>query len=54
MATRVLVKEGRAIGAVGFDVRNGDYIIIQAKAVMLCTGAWAIPMSNNHSLFIKN
>ena len=26
MATRVLVKEGRAVGAVGFDVRNGDYI----------------------------
>ncbi|QFS49938.1 fumarate reductase/succinate dehydrogenase flavoprotein subunit [Nostoc sphaeroides] len=39
MATRILVKEGRAIGAVGFDVRNGDYIIIQAKAVILCTGA---------------
>ncbi|MEH2354195.1 fumarate reductase/succinate dehydrogenase flavoprotein subunit [Nostoc sp.] len=39
MATRVLVKAGRAIGAVGFDVRNGDYIIIQAKAVILCTGA---------------
>ncbi len=39
MATRVLVKDGRAIGAVGFDVRNGDYIIIQAKAVILSTGA---------------
>ncbi len=39
MATRVLVKGGRAIGAVGFDVRNGDYVIIQAKAVILCTGA---------------
>ncbi|MBE9001933.1 MULTISPECIES: fumarate reductase/succinate dehydrogenase flavoprotein subunit [unclassified Nostoc] len=39
MATRVLVKEGRAVGAVGFDVRNGDYIVIQAKAVILCTGA---------------
>jgi succinate dehydrogenase/fumarate reductase flavoprotein subunit len=39
MATRVLVKEGHAIGAVGFDVRNGDYIVIQAKAVILCTGA---------------
>ncbi|MEH1864886.1 MAG: fumarate reductase/succinate dehydrogenase flavoprotein subunit [Nostoc sp.] len=39
MATRILVKEGRAIGAVGFDVRNGNYIIIQAKAVILCTGA---------------
>jgi succinate dehydrogenase/fumarate reductase flavoprotein subunit len=39
MATRVLVKEGRAIGAIGFDVRNGDLVIIQAKAVILCTGA---------------
>jgi succinate dehydrogenase/fumarate reductase flavoprotein subunit len=39
MATRVLVKEGRAVGAVGFDVRNGDYIVIQAKVVILCTGA---------------
>jgi succinate dehydrogenase/fumarate reductase flavoprotein subunit len=39
MATRVLVREGRAVGAVGFDVRNGDFVIIQAKAVILCTGA---------------
>ncbi|MEH2391067.1 MAG: hypothetical protein V7K21_05115 [Nostoc sp.] len=54
MATRVLVKQEPTISAVGFDVRNRDYIIIQAKAVSLCTGAWAIPMSNNHSLLIKN
>lgn len=39
MATRILVREGRTIGAVGFDVRNGDFIVIQAKAVILCTGA---------------
>ena len=39
MATRVMVKDGRAIGAVGFDVRNGDFVVIQAKAVILCTGA---------------
>lgn len=39
MATRVLVQEGRAIGAVGLDVRNGDFVVIQAKAVILCTGA---------------
>ncbi|WP_036479671.1 fumarate reductase/succinate dehydrogenase flavoprotein subunit [Myxosarcina sp. GI1] len=39
MATRVMVKEGRAIGAVGFDVRNGDFVVIQAKAVVLSTGA---------------
>lgn len=39
MATRVLVKDRRAIGAVGFDVRSGDFVVIQAKAVVLCTGA---------------
>jgi succinate dehydrogenase/fumarate reductase flavoprotein subunit len=39
MATRVIVQDGRAIGAVGFDVRNGDFVVIQAKAVILCTGA---------------
>ncbi|MDX1977058.1 MAG: fumarate reductase/succinate dehydrogenase flavoprotein subunit [Pseudanabaenaceae cyanobacterium bins.68] len=39
MATRILVRDGRAIGAVGFDVRSGDFIIIQAKAVILSTGA---------------
>lgn len=39
MATRVLVQEGRAVGAVGFDVRSGDFVVIQAKAVILCTGA---------------
>lgn len=39
MATRVLMKDGRAIGAVGFDVRSGDFVVIQSKAVVLCTGA---------------
>ncbi|MBD2329226.1 fumarate reductase/succinate dehydrogenase flavoprotein subunit [Alkalinema sp. FACHB-956] len=39
MATRVIVQEGRAIGAIGFDVRNGNFVVIQAKAVILSTGA---------------
>lgn len=39
MATRVLVKDGRAIGVLGLDVRSGDFHVIQAKAVLLCTGA---------------
>ncbi|WP_156820112.1 fumarate reductase/succinate dehydrogenase flavoprotein subunit [Synechococcus sp. PCC 7336] len=39
MATRVMVREGRAIGVTGLDVRNGDFAIIQAKAVILSTGA---------------
>ncbi len=39
MATRVMVQNGRVTGAVGLDVRNGDMVVIQAKAVVLCTGA---------------
>jgi succinate dehydrogenase/fumarate reductase flavoprotein subunit len=39
MATRVLVQQGRVVGATGFDVRTGDFVVIQAKAVILCTGA---------------
>lgn len=39
MATRVIVSQGRAAGVIGFDVRNGDLYIIQAHAVILCTGA---------------
>jgi succinate dehydrogenase/fumarate reductase flavoprotein subunit len=39
MATRVIVQNGRATGVVGFDVRSGDFVVIQAKAVILCTGA---------------
>ncbi|MGK7908599.1 MAG: fumarate reductase/succinate dehydrogenase flavoprotein subunit [Synechococcus sp.] len=39
MATRVIVQDGRAVGVTGFDVRNGDFVIIQAKAVILSTGA---------------
>lgn len=39
MATRVIVQDGRATGVVGLDVRNGDFVVIKAKAVILCTGA---------------
>ncbi|MEM9567775.1 MAG: fumarate reductase/succinate dehydrogenase flavoprotein subunit [Cyanobacteria bacterium P01_E01_bin.34] len=39
MATRVIVSNGRATGVTGFDVRNGDFVVIQAKAVILSTGA---------------
>jgi succinate dehydrogenase/fumarate reductase flavoprotein subunit len=39
MATRVMVQNGRVTGAVGLDVRNGNFVVIQAKAVVLCTGA---------------
>ncbi len=39
MATRVMVQNGCVTGAVGLDVRNGNMVVIQAKAVVLCTGA---------------
>src|SRR3984957_9901093 len=39
MATRILLDEGRAIGVLGFNVRSGDFVIIRAKAVILCCGA---------------
>lgn len=41
MAVRVLTggPDGRAIGAVGFDTRTGDFVTISARAVILSTGA---------------
>ena len=39
MATRILLDEGRAVGALGFNVRSGEFVIILAKAVILCCGA---------------
>ncbi|QNI52757.1 pyridine nucleotide-disulfide oxidoreductase family protein [Synechococcus sp. BIOS-E4-1] len=39
MATRVVVQNDRVAGVTGLDVRSGDFHVIQAKAVLLCTGA---------------
>ena len=39
MATRILLDEGRAVGALGFNVRSGEFVVIRAKAVILCCGA---------------
>jgi succinate dehydrogenase/fumarate reductase flavoprotein subunit/HEAT repeat protein len=38
MPVRVLTSEGRAVGAVGFDTRSGDFVTVSAKAVVLATG----------------
>ncbi|MGI6224736.1 MAG: FAD-binding protein [Peptococcales bacterium] len=38
LITDLLKKEGKVIGAVGFDTINGDFYIIKAKAVILATG----------------
>ncbi len=36
--TNLLIKDGRAAGAAGFGVRDGDYYIVKAKAVIVATG----------------
>jgi len=39
MPVRVLTAGGRAIGAVGFDTRSGEFVTISAGAVILAAGA---------------
>jgi len=39
MATRILMDGDRAAGVLGFNTRTGQFVVIQAKAVVLCCGA---------------
>ncbi|MEU8171239.1 fumarate reductase/succinate dehydrogenase flavoprotein subunit [Microbispora hainanensis] len=39
MPVRVLTMDGRAVGAVGFDTRSGEFVTISAGAVILAAGA---------------
>ncbi|MBO2461779.1 fumarate reductase/succinate dehydrogenase flavoprotein subunit [Actinomadura violacea] len=39
MPVRVLTSGGRAVGAVGFDTRGGEFVTVSAGAVILATGA---------------
>ncbi|WP_250903910.1 fumarate reductase/succinate dehydrogenase flavoprotein subunit [Actinomadura sp. NEAU-AAG7] len=39
MPVRVLTSGGRAVGAVGFDTRTGEFVTVSANAVILATGA---------------
>ncbi len=39
MPVRVLTVDGRAVGAVGFDTRSGEFVTVRAGAVILATGA---------------
>ncbi|HEX2734680.1 MAG TPA: fumarate reductase/succinate dehydrogenase flavoprotein subunit [Polyangiaceae bacterium] len=39
MATRLLMDGPRVVGVLGFDTREGDFVVIRAKAVILCCGA---------------
>lgn len=38
MVTDLLTDEGRVIGAVGIDLTTGGFVVIQAKATILCAG----------------
>ncbi|GAB3994119.1 hypothetical protein GCM10029992_07630 [Glycomyces albus] len=39
MPVRVLTVDGRAVGAVGFDTRTGEFVTVSAGAVILAAGA---------------
>jgi succinate dehydrogenase/fumarate reductase flavoprotein subunit len=40
VATRVLLdNKGQVAGLLGFDCRSGDFVVVRAKAVILCCGA---------------
>ncbi|MCL6638338.1 MAG: adenylyl-sulfate reductase subunit alpha [Firmicutes bacterium] len=39
--TNILVRDGRAAGAVGFGVRDGKFYVARARAVLLCAGGAA-------------
>lgn len=39
MPVRVLTDRGRAVGAVAFNIRTGEFVTVAAKAVILSTGA---------------
>src|SRR5687767_661554 len=39
MPVRVLTADGRAVGAVAFDTRTGEFVTVSAGAVILATGA---------------
>lgn len=40
IGTRILTDaEGKAAGLMGFDCRSGDFVVIRARAVILCCGA---------------
>jgi succinate dehydrogenase/fumarate reductase flavoprotein subunit len=39
MATRLLTAGGRVIGAMGLHTRTGAFVVIRARAVILCCGA---------------
>lgn len=51
LITDLLKRDGRVVGAVGFDTLNGDFYIFKAGAVILATGAggWKASYGQNTS-----
>jgi len=51
MITNLLTDDGRVVGAIGVDLSRGDFIIFEAKAVILATGGAGqiYPMTTNPS-----
>jgi adenylylsulfate reductase subunit A len=41
VGTNFLVKDNRVVGAVGFSIRNGNFFVVKAKAVIVATGGAA-------------
>lgn len=41
VVTNLIVQDGRAIGAFGFNVRRQEFVIARAKTVLVCTGGAA-------------
>ncbi len=47
MITDLLTKSGKVVGAVGIDVKTGQFEVFQSKAVILASGGW-------HKAFFPN
>ena len=41
MVTKLLTKDGRVVGATGFNVRTGEFMTFKAKATILAAGGWS-------------
>jgi succinate dehydrogenase / fumarate reductase, flavoprotein subunit len=50
MVTDLLTSEGRVAGAVGFDTRVGGFYQFNAKAVIIATGTFALPLPSANVL----
>lgn len=46
LITDLITSEGKVVGAVGFNVREGDFYIFMARSVVVATGSSAVLASN--------